>query len=173
MKSAACDSSVQPGEATLRRARRVRSCSKSSSLSLSPYASSFAGEAIPPSKSWPPTTDRRAETETAAAKIELRGPTLLDGSPPVLVPLDRRPSSREARHCDRLAPRRLPSLLALAILALAIPATRRRPKITEEIRVLIQRLAQENQGWGAPKIHGELQKLGDAFAVSATRPRAG
>jgi putative transposase len=35
-----------------------------------------------------------------------------------------------------------------------------RPKITEEIRVLIQRLAQENQGWGAPKIHGELQKLG-------------
>ena len=39
-----------------------------------------------------------------------------------------------------------------------------RPKITEEIRVLIRRLAQENQGWGAPKIHGELQKLG--FVVS-------
>ena len=39
-----------------------------------------------------------------------------------------------------------------------------RPKITEEIRLLIQRLAQENQGWGAPKIHGELQKLG--FVVS-------
>jgi putative transposase len=35
-----------------------------------------------------------------------------------------------------------------------------RPKITEEIRVLIRRLAQENQSWGAPKIHGELQKLG-------------
>ena len=39
-----------------------------------------------------------------------------------------------------------------------------RPKITEEIRVLIRRLAHENQGWGAPKIHGELQKLG--FVVS-------
>ena len=39
-----------------------------------------------------------------------------------------------------------------------------RPKITVEIRVLIQRLAQENQGWGAPKIHGELQQLG--FVVS-------
>ena len=25
--------------------------------------------------------------------------------------------------------------------------------------VLIRRLAQENQGWGAPKIHGKLQKL--------------
>ena len=36
----------------------------------------------------------------------------------------------------------------------------RRPKITEEIRVLIRRLAQENGDWGAPKIHGELQKLG-------------
>src|SRR5947208_9902783 len=39
-----------------------------------------------------------------------------------------------------------------------------RPKITEEIRVLTRRLAQENQHWGAPRIHGELQKLG--FVVS-------
>ena len=39
-----------------------------------------------------------------------------------------------------------------------------RPKITEEIRALIQRLAQENPDWGAPKIHGELLKLG--FVVS-------
>jgi hypothetical protein len=35
-----------------------------------------------------------------------------------------------------------------------------RPRITEEIRALIRRLAQENSDWGAPKIHGELQKLG-------------
>ena len=39
-----------------------------------------------------------------------------------------------------------------------------RPKITEEIRTLIRRLAEENAGWGAPKIHGELLKLG--FVVS-------
>ena len=35
-----------------------------------------------------------------------------------------------------------------------------RPQITEEMRVLIRRLAQENRDWGAPRIHGELQKLG-------------
>ncbi len=39
-----------------------------------------------------------------------------------------------------------------------------RPKITEEIRGLIRLMAEENAGWGAPKIHGELQKLG--FVVS-------
>jgi hypothetical protein len=35
-----------------------------------------------------------------------------------------------------------------------------RPKITEEIRTLIRRLADENPDWGTPKIHGEIQKLG-------------
>jgi putative transposase len=39
-----------------------------------------------------------------------------------------------------------------------------RPQITKEIRELIQRLAQENSNWGAPKIHGELLKLG--FQIS-------
>jgi hypothetical protein len=39
-----------------------------------------------------------------------------------------------------------------------------RPRITEQIRILIRRLAQENQEWGAPRIHGELQKLGFVVA---------
>jgi len=39
-----------------------------------------------------------------------------------------------------------------------------RPKLSEEMRTLIRRIAAENSGWGAPKIHGELLKLG--FEVS-------
>jgi transposase InsO family protein len=39
-----------------------------------------------------------------------------------------------------------------------------RPATTAEIRTLIRRVAEENPTWGAPKIHGELLKLG--FTVS-------
>jgi putative transposase len=39
-----------------------------------------------------------------------------------------------------------------------------RPRITQEIRDLIRRLAKENPDWGAPKIHAELQRLGFTVA---------
>jgi putative transposase len=39
-----------------------------------------------------------------------------------------------------------------------------RPGITTEICVLVRPMAEENAGWGVPKIHGELLKLG--FVVS-------
>jgi putative transposase len=38
------------------------------------------------------------------------------------------------------------------------------PKVSEELRKLIRRIANENPDWGAPRIHGEVLKLG--FEVS-------
>ena len=35
-----------------------------------------------------------------------------------------------------------------------------RPKVSDEVRVLIRTMSRENPLWGAPKIHGELLKLG-------------
>ena len=41
-----------------------------------------------------------------------------------------------------------------------------RPPISTELRALIRRMSQENPLWGAPRIHGELLKLGFEVAQS-------
>jgi hypothetical protein len=41
-----------------------------------------------------------------------------------------------------------------------------RPKIAADLRALIRRMSGENWLWGAPRIHGELLKLGFAVAQS-------
>ncbi|HSU31758.1 MAG TPA: integrase core domain-containing protein [Bryobacteraceae bacterium] len=55
-----------------------------------------------------------------------------------------------------------------------------RPRITDEVRSLIRQMSLENAGWGAPKIHGELLKLGLAVSertvtryLRGLRPRTG
>src|SRR5512144_899319 len=42
-----------------------------------------------------------------------------------------------------------------------------RPQISAELRVLIRRMSIENPLWGAPRIHGELLKLGFEVAQSS------
>src|SRR6266852_2183062 len=42
-----------------------------------------------------------------------------------------------------------------------------RPQIDTELRALIRRMSIENPLWGAPRIHGELLKLGFAVAQSS------
>ncbi len=42
-----------------------------------------------------------------------------------------------------------------------------RPRIDTELRVLIRRMSAENPLWGAPRIHGELLKLGFEVAQSS------
>jgi putative transposase len=44
------------------------------------------------------------------------------------------------------------------------PKSLGRPRIDAELRSLIRRMVKENPSWGAPRIHGELLKLG--FEVS-------
>src|SRR5215211_6928592 len=41
-----------------------------------------------------------------------------------------------------------------------------RPKISAELRQIIRQMSRENGLWGAPRIHGELLKLGFEVAES-------
>jgi hypothetical protein len=42
-----------------------------------------------------------------------------------------------------------------------------RPVISHEVRALIRKMCRENPGWGAPRIHGELLRLGINIAESS------
>ena len=71
-----------------------------------------------------------------------------------------------ARYCsagDRcsLASNRLSLLLALEI-----TLSGGRPQIDAELRALVRRMSIDNPLWGAPRIHGELLKLGLEVAQS-------
>jgi hypothetical protein len=46
-------------------------------------------------------------------------------------------------------------------------STARRPQIETELRALIRQMNVENLLWGAPRIHGELLKLGFEIAQSS------
>src|SRR6478735_4558641 len=45
-----------------------------------------------------------------------------------------------------------------------------RPQIDTELRALIRRMSTENQLWGAPRIHGELLKLGFSVSLNQRSP---
>ena len=67
-----------------------------------------------------------------------------------------------ARDARALAQGRLSALLALEI-----ASTGGRPPVETELRALIRRMSIENPLWGAPRIHGELLKLGFEVAQSS------
>ena len=53
------------------------------------------------------------------------------------------------------------------LLALEVALLGGRPQIETDLRVLIRRMSVENPLWGAPRIHGELLKLGFEVAQSS------
>jgi hypothetical protein len=59
-----------------------------------------------------------------------------------------------------------PGWLSL-LLALEVAPAGRAPQIETELRVLIRLMSVENPLWGAPRIHGELLKLGFEIAQSS------
>jgi putative transposase len=75
---------------------------------------------------------------------------------PLLAELAFGVAHREARDRDRLASQRIPAVLDLEKSA---PHTRE-TAVTGEVRELIRKMSTANPLWGAPRIHGELLKLG-------------
>jgi hypothetical protein len=97
-------------------------------------------------------------------------PTPADGRPTVLGPavpsverLDGCRLGRPTRDRDPLAADRLQARLDLE----EPPARPGRPAVALEVRALIRRMSTANPIWGAPRIHGELQKLGVEISQAA------
>src|SRR5216683_6895205 len=91
--------------------------------------------------------------------------TMIAGSYPAVSLVSINPEgshNHPARDARALAQGRLSLLLALEV-----APTGRRPQIDTEMRVLIRRMSVENPLWGAPRIHGELLKLGFEIAQSS------
>ena len=88
------------------------------------------------------------------------GPDPLGLAVPRLDRLALQPRHRATRHRPRLAPPRLPALLALEVQG---PLSRP-PEADPELRDLIRRMARENPTWGRRRIRAELALLGYAIA---------
>ena len=74
-----------------------------------------------------------------------------------------RPGNCQARDRHRLAPQGVQAFLDMEVAA-GKPG---RPPVSREIRYLVRRMSRENTRWGAPRIHGELLKLGFSISQAA------
>src|SRR5262249_26299710 len=65
-----------------------------------------------------------------------------------------------ARHRETGDRYCLASTRLQVVLDMEESAPHRRPSVTADVHILIRTMAQDNPLWGAPRIHGELLKLG-------------
>jgi hypothetical protein len=101
---------------------------------------------------------RGSQAKPAAAQYRSAGPAVLEHSEPELVALADAPLIvKPKRWSDGIA-------LDFAYLTLEIPVARWTTQDQLALQVLIRKTATENPSWGAPRIHGEVQKL--RFEVS-------
>jgi transposase InsO family protein len=107
------------------------------------------------------SVDRFAAQGTGPRSADEQRPLVLD--PAIsMVPVD---PAGSHDHPARDA-RALPSDWLSSLLALEIRLAGGRPQIETEVRGLIRQMSMENPLWGAPRIHGELLKLGFEVAQS-------
>src|SRR5438128_4120434 len=100
-------------------------------------------------------TTRRVEGAPAAATADGDGPDLLGRAVEALEELAEFSAGGAARDCGAVAPSRLQALLGMEESTPTGSAA-----IGRELRDLIRRMSRANPLWGAPRIHGELLKLG-------------
>ena len=100
--------------------------------------------------------NRRPSTLRDAATAELIRPRFLGVAFLALERLAFDAGHRQARYSRGMVPKSV-----LPILDVEVPQGQNgRPAVTREVRDLIRRMSRENTGWGAPRIHGELLKVG-------------
>ena len=110
----------------------------------------------------------RAQERAPAPTARGRRPSLLGGAPPIVANVGESPCHRQGRYRCAVESGSIPTVLGEDFPA---PPTGR-PRVDTEIRQLIRTMAQD--GWGAPRIHAELTKLGFVLSektVSRYLPR--
>jgi hypothetical protein len=108
----------------------------------------------------PPSAAGRTQAKKSSPSAANPRSNILDSAPPALACREQRPGHCQTRNRCRLASGWLSVVWRLR----SRPKSLGRPKIDAEVRALIRRMVNENPSWGAPRIHGELLKLG--FDVS-------
>jgi hypothetical protein len=102
-----------------------------------------------------------SEREASSSPVFDSAQALLDRLTQTLVGMETIARAGHSENRGGVASCRLPAILEMVI---ANPLPRSRKPVSREIRTLIVRMAAENPTWGAPRIHGELIKLG--FCIS-------